>query len=104
MSRCQPQEMAEDVTPARSRHGIDRRTGQYMLHGEEGIKFARAVVRLPEANKFDKVELSKVASTPWDLHRPRETEVIFKDKEGGAGGSHERGQDCFVTSRVHQAR
>ena len=27
--------------------GIDRRTGQYMLHGDEGIKFARTLVRLP---------------------------------------------------------
>ena len=52
-----------------------------MLHGDEGIKFARTVVRLPEANKFDKAESSKVASTPWDLHRRRETEVISKDKK-----------------------
>ena len=60
---------------------IDRRTGHYMLHGNEGIKFVRTVVWLREANKFDKAELSKVASTPWDLHSPRETEVIFKDKK-----------------------
>ena len=52
-----------------------------MLHGDEGIKSARIVVRLPEANKFDKAELSKVASTPWGLHRPRQTEIIFKDKK-----------------------
>ena len=61
--------------------GISRRTGQYMLHGDEGIKFARTAVRLPDANNFGKVELSKVASTPWDLLRPRETKVIFKDKK-----------------------
>ena len=61
--------------------GIDLRTGQYMLHGDEGIKFARTIVRLLEANKFDKAELSKVASTPWDLHKPREAEVILKDKK-----------------------
>ena len=60
---------------------IDRRTGQYILHGDEGIKFARTVVRLPEANKFDQAELNKVASTPWDLHKPRETEVVFKEKK-----------------------
>ena len=52
-----------------------------MLHGDESIKFARAVVRLPEANKFDKVELSKVASTPRDSPKPREIEVIFNDKK-----------------------
>ena len=62
--------------------GIDRRTGQYMLHGDEGINFAWTVVRLPEVNEFDKAELSKVESTPWDLHRPREAEVIFNDKKG----------------------
>ena len=52
-----------------------------MLHGDEGIKFAGTVVRLPEANKFDKAEPSEVASTPWDLHRPRETEGIFEEKK-----------------------
>jgi hypothetical protein len=36
---------------------------------------------LPEANKFDKAELGKVASTPWDLHRQRNVEVIFKEKK-----------------------
>jgi hypothetical protein len=52
-----------------------------MLHGDEGITLARAVVRLPEANKFDKAELGKVASTPWDLHSPRDAEVVFKEKK-----------------------
>ena len=52
-----------------------------MLHGYEGIKLARTVVWLPEANKFDKAELGKVASTPWDLHRPRDAEVVFKEKK-----------------------
>ena len=61
--------------------GIGRRFGQYMMHGDEGIKFARTVVRLPKGSKFDEAELSKVASTPWDWQRPRETEVIFKEKK-----------------------
>ena len=60
---------------------IDRRTGQDMLHGDEGIKLARTVVRLPQANKFDRAELGKVASTPWGFHRPRDVEVNFKEKK-----------------------
>ena len=40
---------------------------------------ALTVLRLPEANKWDRVELAKIAATPWDLHRPRETEVVFKE-------------------------
>ena len=46
-----------------------------------GIQFAMAIVWLPGANKFDKSELSKVASTPWDLHKPREIEVVFQEKK-----------------------
>ena len=60
--------------------GIDRRTGQYMIHGGDGIKMARTIMRLPEANKFDKEELSKISATPFDLHRARDLEVVFKDK------------------------
>ena len=59
--------------------GIDQRTGQYMLHDGESIKLARTVVRMPDANKWDVAALGKVGSTTWDLHRPRETEVILKD-------------------------
>ena len=59
MRGWQPQEMDEDSTPALS----SASTAEL----EEGIKFARTVVRVPEANNFDKADLSKVASTPWDL-------------------------------------
>ena len=31
--------------------GIDRRTGQYILFGDHGIKLARTVLRLPNAQK-----------------------------------------------------
>ena len=36
---------------------------------------------MPGANKFDRAELAKIAVTPWDLHVPREDEVVFKDKK-----------------------
>ena len=60
--------------------GMDRRTGQYTLYDGKEIKLARTVMRLPDGNKWDKEALSAVNSTPWDLHRPRELEVVFKDK------------------------
>ena len=34
-----------------------------------------------ETNKFDRDELAKIAVTPWNLHVPRETEVVFKEKK-----------------------
>ena len=34
--------------------GIDRRTGQYMIHSSDEIRLARTVVRVPEAEKWDK--------------------------------------------------
>ena len=65
--------------------GVDRRTGQYMIHGGDEVKYARTVLRMPEANKFDKDELGKIASTPWDLHKPRDLEVVFKEKKEATG-------------------
>ena len=41
----------------------------------------RTVLRFPESNKWDKDELAKVRVTPWSLHVPKETEVVFKDKK-----------------------
>ena len=32
--------------------GIDRRTGQYILHSDEGIKHARTILRVPDAEKW----------------------------------------------------
>ena len=61
--------------------GIDRRTGQYMLHTGEGMVYARTVFRLPEANKWDKDELAKIKATPWSLHTPKDPEVVFKEKK-----------------------
>ena len=60
--------------------GIDQRTGQYMIFSDDGIKLARTVVRVPELEKWDKSALAGVRSTPHDLHAPRETEVVFKQK------------------------
>ena len=35
---------------------------------------------MPEANKWDKDSLSKVLLMPWDLHKPRVFEIVFKEK------------------------
>ena len=39
---------------------VDRRAGQYILYDGESVKFARTVMRVPEANKTDKEALPKV--------------------------------------------
>ena len=49
--------------------GIDRRTGQYIIHDGAEVKMARTIFRLPEADKWSKEALSKVASTPFDLRQ-----------------------------------
>ena len=64
--------------------GIDRRTAQYMLYSDEGVKLARTVMRFPDANKLDKDVLSGVRASPWDLHQAKESEVVFKPKEAQA--------------------
>ena len=64
--------------------GVDQRAGQYMIHGSGVIKVARTIMRMPEPDKFNKEELAKIAVTPWDMHVPREMEVVFKDKSEGA--------------------
>ena len=60
---------------------VDRRTGQYMVHGGDGIFYARTILRLPEPNKWDKDELAKIRATPWSLHAPKYTEIVSKDKK-----------------------
>ena len=44
--------------------GVDRRTGQYVIHNGGEVKYARTILRMPEANKFDRTELAKIAVTP----------------------------------------
>ena len=43
-------------------------------------------MRLPEGNKWDKDKLARIKATPWSLHVPRDTEVVFKDEKEAAGG------------------
>ena len=52
-----------------------------MIHRGDGIEYAMTVLSSPESNKWDKDELAKVRATPWSLHFPKETEVVFKDKK-----------------------
>ena len=60
--------------------GIDQRTGQYMLYSDDSIKLARTVVRVPNAEKWNRESLSAVRATPLSLHVPKDMEVVFKEK------------------------
>ena len=44
--------------------GVDRRTGQYMIHSGDGIAYARTILWFREPNKWDKDELAKIPATP----------------------------------------
>ena len=61
--------------------GVYRRTGQYMIHSGDSKVYARTFLRFLEPNKWDKDELAKIRATPWSLHLPEDTEVVFKDKK-----------------------
>ena len=60
--------------------GIERRTGQYMLHDGTDVKLARTILRLSGAEKWVREALVKVGCTPYDLHQPREPEFVFFEK------------------------
>ena len=60
--------------------GIDRRTGQYIFHNGSEVKFARTIMRMFGTEKWDKEALVKIGCTPYDMHQPRELEVIFREK------------------------
>ena len=53
-----------------------------MIHGQDGIKHARTMLRVPDGEKWQGEELQKINVTPQTFHQPREAEVIFKDKVG----------------------
>ena len=59
---------------------IDSRTGQHMLHDGEYIKLARTVLTVPDGSGWDKEALTRVGPTPYDLHKPREPEVVFREQ------------------------
>ena len=61
--------------------GVDRRTGQYMLHDGSSIKLARTVLGMPGAEKWNKEAMSKIGCTRYDLHQPREPEVTFRERK-----------------------
>jgi hypothetical protein len=60
--------------------GIDRRTGQHILHNGSEVKLARTIMRMFGTEKWDKEALVKIGCTPYDMHQPREPEVIFREK------------------------
>ena len=51
-----------------------------MVHTCQEIGYARSVLRLAESRKWNSDELAKVASTPWDLHQPKDPEVVFRER------------------------
>ena len=79
--------------------GIDRRTGQYMVYSEGELKLARTVTRVPGNEKWNKDMLSQVSHTPYDLHVPKEVEVVFKDKVEDDGRFVDKFVDKVMMSR-----
>ena len=47
-----------------------------MLFTEDGVKFARAVMRLPDLLKFEVSSVQNVNVTPWELHSSSVVDVV----------------------------
>ena len=43
------------------------------------MMYARTIIRVPEANKWNKDSLAQLKATPWSLHVPPDTDVVFKE-------------------------
>ena len=63
--------------------GIDGRTGQHILFdaSQGGIQYARTLMRMPDAQKFDLDKIASVTATPWSIHETAQQEGVFAEKE-----------------------
>ena len=50
--------------------GVEARTGQNIMYDPDqaGIRHARALMRLPDSQKFDKDGAAALSATPWSSH------------------------------------
>ena len=50
--------------------GVERHTGQYVLHGRSrsGIKHARTIKPMPHGQQWSKDRIAEVSVTPWSSH------------------------------------
>ena len=82
--KCRSQESLSNTGGSRFRSGvflgIDQRTGQYMIYGDDVVHLARTVTRVPESEKWQKDALANVKLTPYNMHVPTEPEVVFREK------------------------
>ena len=62
--------------------GRDRQHGQHILYDNiaETICYARTVLRVPNADKFDSSKVAAVKVNPWSLHVPKQPDVVFRDQ------------------------
>ena len=60
--------------------GVCKTSGQYKIFSKGQLRLARTLRRLPDCQKWSVEKLQGVTATPWQLHVPRDQEVIFRDK------------------------
>ena len=60
--------------------GVDRRTGQYIIFGNDRIEFARTMWRVSDSEKWNAQPLQRVDKSPKALHEPRGEEVVFRER------------------------
>ena len=59
--------------------GVDRKTGQYILFGDHGVKLARTIFRVPNNCKWDRDKLQSVNITPYNMYTPPAPEIVFRE-------------------------
>ena len=59
--------------------GIYKTSGQYMLHDEENIVWARTVTRVPDGRKWQTDKVEAIQCLPWQLATKRAPEIIFRE-------------------------
>ena len=58
--------------------GIDGRTGQHVFFdSNHGVRHARALLRLPDSQKFDRDRAAAVAVTPWSAASVEKPDAVF---------------------------
>ena len=58
--------------------GIDERTGQHIIYdSNHGIRHARTLLRLPDAQKFESERAAAVSVTPWSTSPVAKPGIVF---------------------------
>ena len=59
--------------------GMCKMTGRYLVWNDVSVIAARSILRMPDVQKWNKDRVDAIAMRPYQLHKPVEPRVIFKE-------------------------